>query len=544
MVKNILSLLAVRQNSILSGAAIYMVAMLLSKLFGLIRTRLILHYFNTSDAAIFISAIKIPDMVFQLLVFGTLSVAFIPVFIDHVHKNGEEDAFRFGSNILNLSLIIFALVSLIIFIFTPFLNSILVPGFYGQQKVLTDSLTRVIIFSEIILVVGSFLTGVAQSYQRLIFPALAPLFYNLGIIFCTVAFAPLGIIAPAIGAVLGALLHVLIQVPVMRSVGFRYNFSFNFLDKSVREIFRLMSFRNISLMAEQISDVVGFNFASQISFASVTLLNVSWQLQGAPVSLFGATIAQAALPVLSREQARGELSAFKATLLTTLHQILFLTLPAAAILVVLRIPVVRLVFGASQFDWSDTVLTGRTTAFLALGLVAQSVILLFVRGFYALKDTKTPAFISLLTVLANIYFNYIFVKVFNWDVWSLGLSYAISANLSSLLLLYFLYRKLGGFDKQALTAPALKMFLAAVTAAVALYIPIKALDHLVIDTTRTLNLLFLTGIASVFGLSVYILLIWLMDVRELGSYVELLRRLARFQKKVRTEEILPEPNQL
>jgi putative peptidoglycan lipid II flippase len=140
-------------------------------------------------------------------------------------------------------------------------------------------------------------------------------------------------------------------------------------------------------------------------------LTFAQHLSAVPVGLFGATIAQAALPVLSREHARGETESFKVTLLTTLHQILFLTLPATAMLIILRIPIVRLVFGASEFTWEDNVLTGRTTAFLALGLAAYSVTLLLVRGFYAYKDTKTPVIVSLITVLVNVLLSVLFVQV-------------------------------------------------------------------------------------------------------------------------------------
>ena len=529
-----------RQNNILSGASVLMLTVFTSKFLGLIRDRLLVHNFNTSEAAIFFASFKLPDLLFQLLIFGTLSVAFIPIFTDYLHDKGEAEAFDFASNILNLSLLVFGLVALIAFIFTPYFNSLLVPGFNGLQKDLTDQLTRIVLFSEILLVIGSFFIGVAQSYQRFIIPSLAPLFYNLGIIFGITFLSRFGIVGPALGVLVGAFLHVTIQLPLIKSLGFKHNWSLDFFNKGVREVFRLMSMRNISLIAEQISDAVGIALASLVTYSSVTLLTFSQHLQAVPIGLFGATIAQAALPVLSREHARGEIGSFKRTLLTTMHQILFLTLPAAAILIVLRIPVVRLVFGASQFNWSDTVLTGRTVAFLSLGLAAQSVILLLVRGFYALKDTKTPVIVSVTTVILNILLSVLFIRVLYWDVWSLGLAYSISTNASLFLLTYFLYKKVGKFNLHLLFEPALKMLVAAATAAVALYIPIKALDQLVFDTTKTVNLLILTGIASIFGLGIYLVLVWLMEVRELSTYVELLKKIARLQRQVESKEIAQE----
>ncbi len=520
-----------------------MVAVFAAKFLGLIRDRLMVHIFDTSQAALFFAAFSLPDLLFQLLIFGALSVAFIPVFTEITNTEGEQKASEFASNILNLAVVCFGLVCILAFIFTPFLNKILVPGFSGHQKEMTDQMTRLLLFSQLILVVGSFFIGIAQSHQRFIVSALAPLFYNLGMIIGIILLTPiLGILGPVVGVIIGAFLHVLIQVPTIRSLGFKYHFSFNIHDLGVREVFRLMSIRNIGLVVEQINGQVGIALASLITTSSVTLLTFSHHLQVVPIGLFGATIAQAALPVLSREYTKGEKDSFKITLLTTMHQILFLTLPAAAMLIILRIPIVRLVFGASQFVWSDTVLTGRTVAFLSLGLAAQSVILLLVRAFYALKDTKTPVIVSVLTVILNIALSFTFVKIWNLDVWGLGLATSIADILALGLLLYYLNKKVGGFDLQRLIHPALKMLLAAIIAAAALYIPMKFLDKLVFDTTRTFNLIFLTGIASFFGLSIYFLLVWFMKVEEVYTFANLLKKVYRAQFKVKSEEISKESN--
>lgn len=541
MVKSLLSLLNTRQSNILTGASILMLAVFGSKFLGLIRDRLLVHSFDTSTAAIFLASFGLPDLLFQILIFGALSVAFIPVFTDYLNREGEKEAFAFGSNILNLSLLIFGVVGVLAYIFTPALNSILVPGFQGQQKALTDELTRLILLAQLILIIGSFLIAIAQSYQRFIIPALAPLVYNLGIILGIAVLSPrFGIYGPAYGVIIGASLHVLIQIPLVRSLGFEYKLSFDVFQSGIRQVFSLMSVRSIGLAAEILSERVGMALATLVSPASLTLLTFAQHLYTVPIGLFGATIAQAALPVLSREQATKETESFKITLLTTMHQILFLTLPAAAMLIVLRIPIVRLVFGASQFNWVDTVLTGRTVAFLALGLAAQSVMLLLVRGFYALKDTKTPVMVSILTVSINIILSLIFIQVLHLDVWSLGLSYAIASNLSLFLLIHFLSQRVGGFDSNRLLYPALKMVLAATVAAAALYIPMKALDKLVFDTTRTLNLIFLTGIASFFGLGIYLFLVWFMRVEEVYTFGKLLKKIATLQSKFKTDEIVPE----
>ena len=542
MVKSFFSLLSSRQTSILSGATILMVAVFASRFLGLIRDRMLVHYFDTSQTDIFFAALRLPDLMFQLLIFGSLSVAFIPVFTDFLNKKGEGEAFEFASNILNLSLVFFLLIEIIIFFFVSPLNSLILWGFTGERKEITDQLTRLALISQMILIVGSFFIGIGQSFQRFIAPALAPLFYNLGIIAGIALFSPFfGIAGPIMGVILGSFLHVAVQIPLIISLGFKYKLTFNFFNSGVREIFKLMSIRNIGLAAEQISDTIAVSLASLISPYSITLLTFAQHLQAVPIGLFGATIAQAALPVLSKEYSKGEMEQFKITLLTTMHQILFLTLPAASILIILRIPVVRLVFGASQFNWADTVLTGRTVAFLAAGLAAQSVILLLVRSFYAIKDTRTPVLVSIVTVIINILLSLFFTVILKMDVWGLGVAYAISTNISLVMLIVFLHNKIGGFNMDNFVVPAFKMSVAATIAAIALYIPMKALDQLVFDTTRTINLIILTGIASFFGLSIYLILVWLMRVRELHTYIELLKKFGRMKVLFPTKEIVNDP---
>jgi len=200
--------------------------------------------------------------------------------------------------------------------------------------------------------------------------------------------------------------------------------------------------------------------------------------------------------------------------------------------------VVRLVFGASQFDWKATVLTGATLAYLAVGLASQAVSLLFVRGFYALKDTKTPVIISLTVVALNIILSVYFIVILKLEVWSIGLANSISALLSGILLFWALHFKIGKFDLKTVLEPLGKMVAATVIMGVALYVPIKLLDQVIFDTTRTINLLVLTGISSIFALSVYVILVWFLKVRELQTYADLIKRAAKFQTKLRSKEII------
>ncbi|MBI2599714.1 murein biosynthesis integral membrane protein MurJ [Candidatus Daviesbacteria bacterium] len=540
MVKNIFSLLYSRQSSILSGAFIIMTTVILSKVLGLIRDRLLAHLFSPDKTEIFFAAFRLPDLIFQLLILGALSVAFIPVFTEYLQDKGKEDAFEMARSVLNIALLIFIFVTVFIYIFAaPLTAFLIVPGFTPIRQAQVVDLTRIILLGEVILTAGSFFIGILQSFQRFIIPAFASVFYNLGIILGIVFFyKTFGIRGAAIGVIIGAILHTAIQLPLIFSMGFKFKFPVKLFHPGVKEIIRLMSVRTLGLAAEQINETVGIALASLSAIGSVTYLTFAQHLQVVPIGLFGATLAQAALPVLSAERARGKIDEFKVTLLTTMHQILFLALPAAAILIVIRIPVVRLIFGASQFDWKATVLTGATLAFLAIGLAAQSISLLFIRGFYALKDTKTPVFVSLTVVALNIILSVYFISFLKLPVWSIGLANSIAALVSAILLFWTLHLKVGKFNLNQVLTPLLKMLMATIIMGVALYIPIKLLDAVIFDTTRTVNLLFLTGIASMFALTVYVLLVWFMKVRELQTYMELIKKAAKFQDKLKSSEII------
>jgi len=515
---------------------------MLSKILGLVRDRLLAHVFSPDVIDIFWAAFRLPDLIFQIIILGALSVAFIPVFTEHLEAKGKEDAFEMARSVLSVFLAVFILITVLIYIFAePLIAGFIAPGFTADRQLQVAELTRVILIGQVILVVGSFFIGIAQSFQRFIIPSLSPVFYNLGMILGIVLLSRyFGIIGVAYGVVVGAFLHALIQLPLVWSLGFKFKLSLKFFHPGVKTIVRLMSVRTLGLAAEQINETVGLALASLASIGSVTYLTFAQHLQVVPIGLFGATLAQAALPILSTEKAQGKIEEFKVTILTTLHQILFLTLPAAAILIVIRIPVVRLIFGASRFDWEATVLTGATLAFLSIGLAAQAVSLLLVRGFYALKDTKTPVIVSLIVVVLNVVLSVYLIMVLKQDVWSIGLANSVAAIVSAVLLFWTLHFKVGKFNLQTVLNPFLKMLMATMIMGVALYVPIKLLDQVIFDTTRTINLLVLTGISSIFALSVYILLVRFLKVRELDTYVELFKRLGKFQSKLKSKEILPE----
>ncbi len=504
-----------RQSTILGAATILMATVAASRILGLVRTRLLAAYFTPDQTGIYIAAFRLPDMIYNLLIFGALSVAFIPVFSDIMAKQGRAKAFSFASSLLSVGVAIFGIVSLLAVVFVRPISMLIAIGFNDQELTLMSSLSQILFISQFVFVIGALFTSLLQSFKHFFIPAIAGVLYNVGIIIGIIAFTPIaGIYGPVYGVLLGSFLYLLIHLPLIKSIGYSFKFNFDYKQPGVRRVFRLMGPRTLAIAGDQLRTTFNLSIASSISASSVTYLNFAQQLYLVPVGLFIATMAQAALPVLSEEQALKQKDSFVKTLITSLHQVLFLTLPAAAILIILRIPVVRLVFGASQFTWEATVLTGKTVAWLALGLVAESIVMLFVRAYYALHDTKTPVKVALSSLLVDILFSITTIFVFKMPVWSLGLSATLGGYISAIVLFILLNRRVGNLFTEAFFSPFLRMSLAAFVMAVSLYIPIKVLDQVVFDTTRTVNLLVLTGIASICGMIMYLFLTWLLKVKE------------------------------
>ncbi|MBU3957113.1 murein biosynthesis integral membrane protein MurJ [Patescibacteria group bacterium] len=535
-----------KQANILSAATVIMVAVAMSRLLGLFRDRLLAGTFfggQEWQLDVYFAAFRIPDMIFQLLVLGALSAAFIPVFSRYLEKK-EGEAYYLSSSVINFLLIFFILLSTLVFIFAEPLVRIIAPAFDPVEMSLMVNLTRIMLLAQLFFCFSNFLTGVIQSHQRFLVPALSPVAYNLGIIFGIVVLSRwLGIYGPTVGVVIGAFLHLIIQLPLALKLGFRYSFVFDWRHPGVRQVARLMLPRTLALAVNQIELTVAVFLATSLAAGSLSIFYFAQHLMNFPIGLFGSTIGQAALPTLSRESREESFDKFKKTFLSSFNQILYLALPASAILLVLRIPAVRIVFGAASFPWRATLLTSRVLAIFSISIFAQAIVQLLVRGFYALHDTKTPFWIGALAVLTNVSLSFIFI--FKLDLGILGLAWAttLASFLQTGLLLIFLNRAIGGFDKKEFFIPPIKMGVATILTAVALWVPMRFLDKFILDTTRTINLVILTIIATLSGMMVYFLLSYVLKIAELKSFVSLVKRLGRWQEVLKSsEELITAPN--
>lgn len=495
-----------------TGAAVLLGATsLLSRLIGLLRDRLFAHTFGagpTLDA--YYAAFRIPDLLYNLLVMGALSAGFIPVFLS-VWEKEKEDAWRTVNLLLRYFFVTLSLLAGVLAYFAPKLVPILAPGFAEGELELAITLTRIMLISPIILGLSSIVSGVLQSLKIFLPYALAPIFYNVGIIVGVFFFLPrFGAAGLAYGVLLGAAFHLAIQLPSFVRSGFRYVHAFR-PNRAVRSIALHMLPRTLSLGAHQMIFVAATMLASTLSTGNIAIFNFAMNLSAVPLGLIGISFATAAFPTLSASMARGEIEEFKKELMATARLMLFCILPATVIFLSLRAQIVRVVLGSGAFDWRATVDTADTMAAFAISLFAQCLVLLFVRAFFALHDTKTPLWVSVVTMVADIVFSVALLPTLG--VAGLAGAFSLATMLQIVLLWLFLRKKIGTLHEMRLVNSLAKMSIAALLMTIVLQ-ALKAPLASMVDMQTFWGVFTQGALAGIAGLFVYGVICRILKLEE------------------------------
>lgn len=548
MIRNFLKngsrLLIRKQTNILSAASVLIITVFLSGILGVLKDRLLAGTFFAGNQQwlldIYFAAFKIPDILFQLLVAGTLSAAFIPL-LSHALDQDEKKAEELASSILNMVVLTFLFLAFVVLLFLRPLSRLLAPTLEPTAFGLLLNLSRLILLAQFFLVASSFLTGILQAHQRFLLPALAPLVYNLGIILGILFLsATFSIYGPVIGVIIGSLLHLLIQLPFVLKMGNYLRFSFKPGHPAILKILKLGFPRTLNLILIQIEQWIAIIIATSLQPGSLAIFNFAQHLNNMPVSLFGASLGQAALPTLVKEVKDKE--AFKKTLVASFNQIAYLTLPISVLLLILRVPLVRLAFGAKGFPWQATLLTAKVVAIFSLSVFAQSLNQLLIRIFYALGNTKTPFFIGSVTTTIMVTTSLFFTYLINWGLLGLVAAISLSNFIGNLLLFIALNQRLKGLITRRIFLPISKIVFASFLMAVSLWSLMRLLDQFVFDTTRTANLILLTLFTVGTSLTLYFFTCHLLKVKEQKSLFAVFKRLARWRQLLEySEEVIELP---
>lgn len=430
-----------------SAAFVVMIFFVLSRAAGLAREIVIGAQFGTSpqlDA--YLAAFRIPDILFQLVAGGALGSAFIPTFAGYWAKGEVPAAWLLFSRVLTLITLILTGVALLAACFAlPLVQWIIAPGFTPAQQQLTAELMRWMFVSTLIFGASGLIMGALNAVQHFLLPAAAPLFYNLAIISSAwLLAARLGVYALVCGVVAGAILHLLVQLPGLWRVGAAYRPTIALTDPGVREVMRLMGPRVLGLFFVQMHFLVNTILASGLPVGSLSALNYAWLLMLLPQGIFAQSIATAIFPTFAAQIATGQLAAMRRTFGQLLRTLLFLTIPAAVGLYLLRVPLITLLLQRGEFTDQSTQLVAYALQFYALGLLAHAVVEITVRAFYALHDTWTPVLVGVGAMILNIGLSLWWVKLLQHG--GLALANSVATTIELALLLWLLRSRLGGLD--------------------------------------------------------------------------------------------------
>lgn len=383
---------------------------LASQFVALFRDRLLAHIFGASGALdIYYSAFKIPDILFILVA----SLVSVSVIVPFIVSGDEKENKKFLDSVFSFFSILMIVVSVIAFFLMPWFSQKLFPGFSLDEIHSMVNLSRIMLLSPILLGISNIYGAITQAKSKFFFYALAPLFYNIGIVIGIIILVPkFGLLGLALGVVLGAVLHLSIQLPAVLFSGIapRITLSINF--KQIVSVLKLSIPRTFTLATNQIVLLVFFSIASLMAVGSIAVFNFSLNLQSVPLGVIGVSYSLAAFPTLARFYRENNMEKYISHIVIALRHIIFWSIPVVVYFVVLRAQIIRVVLGSGQFSWEDTRLTAATLALFSVSVISQGIILLFVRAFYATGRTKIPFVIASISVVTSIAFAIIGYEMF------------------------------------------------------------------------------------------------------------------------------------
>lgn len=533
-------------QSISFAALIIAVSSFFSYLLGALRDNLLANFLPNQLADVYWAAFRVPDFIYGVLITGGITAAFLPVFSSYFHES-QESGKRLFRDIFTIFFIALAFLATIFFFLAPFLVNLTVPGFSLEQKAQTVVLMRIMFLSPVILGLSAIFSSILQSLNLFYAFAVAPIFYNAGILTGILIFYPaIGLPGLALGVIFGALMHLFIQVIPAIKAGFVPKFSLALKERAgLFKISRLMLPRVVSSTAFQINLIITTAIASTLTAGSIKIFNLSNNLYCVPIGLIGLSFATAVFPTLSKSFASDQKEKFLEVFSNILNKIIFFILPLSGFIFILRAQIVRLIYGTqiangSYFGWLETRLTASSLGVLSFSLFAACLIPFLARAFFALHNTKTPLKIALFSIALNVALSFLFVWLLKtpgiflaWtvsflklknltDVSVLGLSLALSVStiFQFVFLLIGLKLKLKNLSLLKYKNNFLKMFFASLIASLAVYFCLKVMGLVLpeissaLATNKVFGLLLQTAVSGILGVIVYLLVCFLMGIKE------------------------------
>ena len=420
---------ATKQTSVAKSAGIVSIAVMFSRVLGLVREQVFAYYFGAgflNDA--YQVAFRIPNVLRDLFAEGALSAAFVKVFTDYQINKSEAEAWRLASLVMNALAVILSVVTIVGILFSAQVVNLIADGFSPEKAALATTLTQIMFPFILLIALAAVAMGVLNTKGIFGIPASASTVFNIVSIFFGLGIAywlsgggwiksadrnavpefsaQWAIIGMAIGTLVGGASQFLMQIPSLYKVGFRFAPILSFTDIGVKRVMALMAPAIIGTSAVQINVLVNTFFVSDIE-GGISWLGYAFRLMQFPIGVFGVAIGTASVPVLSRMASEERLDDFRNTLSSSLKLVLLLTLPSACGLFILSEPIIRLIYShGGAFTEADVSMTAWALTGYAIGLTGYAAIKVLSPAFYALNDAKTPMVIALCSILVNVLASY------------------------------------------------------------------------------------------------------------------------------------------
>lgn len=440
------------RREVAAAAGAVSLATLISRVLGVAREMVMARYFGaglSTDA--FNVAYRIPNLLRDLFAEGALSSAFIPTFVRCLREEGRESAWLFANRVISALVVILGAVTLLFFFASRGFVYLLAAGYADipNKLELTAQMTRIMSPFLLWVALAAVVMGMLNAFGSFFLPALAPSAFNICSILAGIFLSQLmprwglaPIVSMAIGALAGGAAQFFVQLPAAYRAGYRFGFALGFGDPRLKQIARLMLPAVVGLSATQINITVDNQLASRFGNGPVSWLNYAFRLMQLPIGLFGVAIATATTAMVSHHAAEGAHGKMRDTIASSLRLAACLTFPATVGLIAFREEIVRILYQRGSFLPEDTVRTSQVLVFYALALFAYSAVKILVPAFYALEDTRTPVRTSVISVLAKIAVNFVFIVPLGFL--GLALATGIASWLNMSLLLHALNRRLPG----------------------------------------------------------------------------------------------------
>ena len=507
-------------NKKITGAAIIvMTALVVSRITGYLRTILINNLLTASQSDSLLAAFRTTDLMYNLLVGGAIASALIPILSGYLARDEEEDGWKAVGTFINVIFVAMFVLCILGVIFAPWVVSMTATGLTGEKRELTIQLTRILFPSVAFMMLVGMTNGVLNSYQRFAAAAYGPSIYNICVALSIFVFSRFGVKYIAYGILASAIIYLVIQVSFALPNFKYYKPKIYWKNSGFRRLFKLAIPSLASSAIVQINILISLNFVSLFKgdggITAYYNANDLWQL---PYGIFAMGLGTALLPTLSEKLALKKVDEFKHILNNAFKTVLYLIIPSAIACVVLAEPLISVVYKWSpQIDSGRIILAGAVLVMFTAAMIAQSMVALLSRAFYANNDTKTPLYIGIVSMVLNYLCCTIFVRISDLGPKGVSLSYSIISVVYMVLMMYALSKKMNGMQWKSLIKYTGRLFAAAAIMGIVLFSANKIVPINFIQTfsmnSKLLEILTI-GIEIVVGALIYFGCTMLLKVNE------------------------------